>query len=260
MCENTIKAIGSLEVYTLLYISFRRLTGLDERIRLAVAQALADRDVVDRYNPFVRSHHSDSASSSRSSGSLRKMFKRDVAEYYGLTVAGNRNELVDMLGVQRSFGEVILAHIWPAALMDAAHEIASDMMLPDDFHTSPRNYLLLPKDLRDAFDSGSIAFVPSRDSIVMRDFRGGIVSAINGQALNLPRAGEGRVPFKRLLSWFAWVAKGNSLTSGDVLVELESLLGASANSRGNDAVAALVEHGVRADSMARTVNALTLAQ
>ena len=45
------------------------------------------------------------------------------------------------------------------------------MALPPDFYTHPRNFLLLPRDVHEAFDAGLLGFVPSRDAIVVRVFR-----------------------------------------------------------------------------------------
>lgn len=186
---------------------------------------------------------------------MRKKFKRDVAAYYGLTVPGDDNMLVDMLGSQQRFIDVTLAHIWPSALMDVSPDFARELTLPADFHTSPRNYLLLPKDLHDAFDDGRVAFIPTRDSVIIRDFRGGAFSVLSGRTLHLPRGCEGRIPFKRLLSWFAWVAKGSSLFSR----QRSTSVGASSSSSGNEAFERHIARGINACRFSRSVDSLTLS-
>ena len=89
----------------------------------------------------------------------RRALKASVAEFCGLACAGNPNELVDMLGVRRPFQEVELAHLWPASYQDFG-PYAAEMALPGDFNTSERNFLLLPRDLHQAFDSARVCFIP----------------------------------------------------------------------------------------------------
>jgi hypothetical protein len=164
-----------------------------------------------------------------------------------------------MLGNEQRFDQVTLAHLWPAALMETASALAGDLKLPADFSTTPRNFLLIPKTLHDAFDDGRVAFVPSRDGIVIREFRGSMFQHLNGRFLHIPRAGEGHVPFKRLLSWFAWFAKGNSLISAVASSELEKSLGASADEFGNTTLVKMVDKGTAVQRLSRLVVAVTLA-
>ena len=94
--------------------------------------------------------------------------------------------------------------------------------------------------------------MPARDGIVLRIFRADSlpanVAALDGTQLYLPRAGDGRTPFKRTLGWFAWLAKGARPVSPDVQAELDAALSASASSAGTQACASLV---ARARSVGR---------
>jgi hypothetical protein len=242
-------------------------------IEAAVAEVLAARDRVDRFNPFLVSHHSDTATSpsgtlGSSPRSVRKeervRFKREVATYYGLAT-GDPNTLVDMFGVVCRFDEVTLAHVWPNALVDAAPSLEDKLALalPHDFYRSPRNYLLLGKDVHDAFDAGLIAFIPSRGAINVRAFKP-VPAAVSAQVaglmerqLVLPRAAEGHVPFRRLLAWFAWLAKGLAVLPVPVVAEFdEPSLTASANAEAAKPLMALLDDAVRVRRVSRAVQAL----
>ena len=232
------------------------------------------RDRVDRFNPFLHSHHSDSATSP--SGSLaasptaertaRIKFKRRVAAYYGLATM-DPDTLKDMFGVERRFDAVTLAHVWPKALVDVARSLEGDeaLALPPDFFNSPRNYLLLDKATHDAFDAGHIAFIPSRGAIVVHIFQPVTVrvseqiSRLAERQLVLPRAGEGRVPFKRLLSWFAWLAKGLAIFPAQVVADLDASLTASASEEAAAPLKALLDDAVKSRRISRTVQALVLS-
>jgi hypothetical protein len=132
-----------------------------------------------------------------------------------------------------------------ARLVQNVADFAREMALPVDFHVEPRNFLLLPKDVHDAFDDGKIGFIPAGDKITLRVFnRDGLaedIAVLDGAPLRLPREGEGHVPYKRTLGWFAWLAKGATVVSPAVRAELEAAMGSSASSSGNDALKVLVE-------------------
>ena len=207
--------------------------------------------MVEAFNPFARSHHSDTTSLSEgSSPSGRKAnaeqvaFKRLVADFYGLSLA-DPNKLVDMLGVERRFDEVTLAHIWPASYENFG-DYARQMALPADFHKQPRNFLLLDRELHAAFDDGRVAFLPSRAGVKVRvlspEGLSEAMRALDGRALHLPRPEA--APFKRTLGWFAWLAKGASRCSEELLGELNASISASASADGNEALGLLVAKAV----------------
>jgi len=172
-----------------------------------------------------------------------------VAAFYGLDGAANADTLTDMLGRQQSFGDATMAHLWPALYANFS-DYAREMALPADFHMHPRNFLLLPRAVHEAFDAGLLGFVPSRDAVVLRVFHSERlppgVAALDGTRLHLPRAAEGRVPFKRTLVWFAWLAKGAADLPEPVHAELTGALSASASSGGNAALASLVRRAAGA--------------
>ena len=212
--------------------------------------------MVEAFNPFARSHHSDVTSpsgsgvlspSSRAARTERVDFKRSVADFYGLMHADS-NKLVDMLGVERRFDEVTLAHIWPASYGNFG-DYAKEMALPADFHVQPRNFLLLDRELHVAFDDGRVAFLPSRAGIKVRVLRpeglSNAMLALDGRALHLPRPGA--TPFKRTLGWFAWLAKGASSCSRELLGELDASISVSASEDGNRMLSLLVEKAFRTD-------------
>ena len=221
-----------------------------------VAQALLDHRRVERLNPLARTRLSEATSptgSSAPSGTAsmrrveRRAFKASVAAWYGLDTAGD-DVISDMLGVPRRFDQVTLAHIWPESYGNFS-EYASEMALPGDFHLQPRNFLLLSRDVHDAFDAGKLGFVPAREGhFTVRVFRReGLpdgVASLDGVRLHLPRALEGHVPYRRSLGWFAWLAKGAAARSpGELGAELEAALEASESSSGNAALKRLVQRG-----------------
>ena len=171
--------------------------------------------------------------------------KASVAEFYGLSCADSPGELVDMLGVRRPFLEVELAHLWPASFQNFG-SFAAEMALPANFHATERNYLLLPKDLHQAFDSAKVCFIPCSAGIRLRVLRPeGLcarVAAMDGELLHLPSAAANpsRVPFKRILGWMAWLAKGASALAPAAEREMSEALGASASAEGNAALRSLV--------------------
>ena len=225
----------------------------------AVDRALDDYRLVEAFNPFARSHHSEitSASAGGSSPSARVRtdqriaLKRSVADFYGLSLV-DPDKLVDMLGVERPFSDVTLAHIWPASYGNFG-AYAAQMALPPNFNNQPRNFLLLDRELHEDFDGGRVAFLPSRTGVKIRVLRTDQVSAavraLDGRALFLPRPGA--VPFKRTLGWFAWLAKGASSCSEEVLGELNESISASASAEGNEALRRLVEKAARAKKITR---------
>ena len=87
------------------------------------------------------------------------------------------------------------------------------MALTGNFHANERNFLLLPKDLHQAFDSAKVCFIPCTAGIRVRVLRPeGLcarVVALDGQLLHVPSAAATppRVPFKRILGWMAWLAR-----------------------------------------------------
>jgi hypothetical protein len=237
--------------------------------------AVSDYRKVHALDPFARMHPVRSATPSEVSarsgsggggGSSpvaftqreRREFKASVAEFYGLACADNPNELVDMLGVRRPFNEVELAHLWPATYQDFG-PYAVEMALPGDFHANQRNYLLLPKDLHQAFDSAKVCFIPCTAGIRVRVLRSegtcAHVKELDGTLLHLPSATASppRVPFKRILGWMAWLAKGASALAPAAEKEMSEALGASASAQGNAALQALVETAKRTGYKSGTV-------
>ena len=178
-------------------------------------------------------------------------FKRSVADFYGLLHA-DPNKLVDMLGVERRFDEVTLAHIWPASYGDFG-DYAREMALPVDFHTQPRIFLLLDRELHVAFDDGRVAFLPSRAGIKIRVLRreglSDAIFALDGRVLHLLKPDT--TPFKRTLGWFAWLAKGATSCSSELLGELDSKFSASASEDGNRMLGLLVKKAVRTEKIMR---------
>ena len=201
-------------------------------MRAAVAAALADAKLIRALNPFAREHHSDATSHSSAplspSRAERRAFKASVAAFYGLDHEGDAGTLTDMLGVARPCHEVTLAHLWPASYGNFG-EYARDMALPAGFHEQPRNFLLLPRDVHEAFDKGLVAFVPKRDGgIVLRVLRPeslpALVVSLDGARLHLP---SGKAPYRRTLGWFAWLAKGAVDVAPGVREELDEALDAT---------------------------------
>ena len=155
-----------------------------------------------------------------------------------------------MLGVERRFDEVTLAHIWPASYGNFG-DYAKEMALLVDFHTQPRNFLLLPRELHVAFDDGRVAFLPSRTGIKVRVLHpeglSSAILALDGRALHLPRPEAS--PFMRTLGWFAWLAKGASSCSGELLGELDASISASTSEDGNRMLGLLLEKACRTEKI-----------
>ena len=136
-------------------------------------EALEEMDLLQRINPFAMSHHSDSLSAFSPTGAMRfppdnerTDFKAEVARFYGLN-SKLKGMVYNMLGELVPFSEATLAYIWPASYTnwgDACEALA----LPGEFYKEPRNYLLLPKAIHDAFDHGHLIFTPSKRHITIR--------------------------------------------------------------------------------------------
>lgn len=195
-----------------------RDTALFESSKLEEVHGL--RSLCDRMNPFLASHHSDSISIHSPPGSVRfpatepdrRKFKKAVAAHYGLTSA-NKGMLFNMLGEEQAKGEVILAHIWPRSYTNWG-DPCEHLGMPKDFHMNPRGFLLLPKEVEKAFDSGVLILVPSPPAgaagsraitihVIRPDAASEYVKALDGRQLYIPQG----LPFCRLLAFFALQAK-----------------------------------------------------
>jgi hypothetical protein len=217
-------------------------------MRRAVHRALRERDLFDRVNPFARSHHTDSISVHSPDGAARHppsderyTFKLRVAEFYGL-LATDAEQLVDMFGVTRRVKDVTLAHVWPASYTNWGDMVA-ELAMPVGFHTEPRNFMLLPRDVHEAFDTGNVVFVPStlgircfvRPEAPVSD----AVRQLHGRSLHLPLHTS---PYKRLLAFFARCATRHVFRSldPDVRAAFEEASSASEDTAGNAALQSLI--------------------
>jgi hypothetical protein len=81
------------------------------------------------------------------------------------------------------------------------------------------------------------------------------VAELYGVLLHLPNATASPpcVPFKRILGWMAWLAKGASALAPAAAHEMSEALGASASAEGNAALRQLVDAAVRAGYRSGTV-------
>ena len=196
--------------------------------------------LVQSFNPFAVEHQSDSVSVAGVTPAPTTIdaFKRRVAKFYGLESA-DENRLVDMLGDERPSSDVTLAHVYPKSYANFGL-YAAEMSLPPDFNTNPRNFMLLPRPLHTDFDCGFVAVIPSATALRIRVLDSSRASeesrTLDGRVLILPREAEGRVPYRRTLGWFAWLAMGATSFLGaardvDVAVdgELEDAINASHN-------------------------------
>ena len=165
-----------------------------------------------------------------------------------------------MRGQRVEFNQATLAHIWPASYANFS-DAAANLALPANFHNQPRHYLLLPKYLHDAFDAGRVGFIPTHTGFIIRVFQHDKVSAevnsLDGQALIIPKVGA--MPFKRILGWFAWLAKGACDLSPGIQLELGESLTASDSHEGNAALSVLLDKAVRTEKVSRLVQGLVLA-
>lgn len=258
------QALSMARTGTAGVVSGERVAGF--MVTQAEAEALAQKRVLEykrvaSYDPFPRIlPHSPSTPSERSTASgsgggapisasptskERKALKEAVAKFYGLSCDDDPNSLVDMLGLRNPFHKVELAHIWPASYQDFGY-FARDMALPGDFFINPRNYLLLPRDLHEAFDGAKVCFIPCQAGIRVRVLHGegisGRVAALDGTLLHLPNsaATPPGVPYKSILGWMAWLAKGFRILTPESEEEMREALGASGSSEGNAALTSLV--------------------
>lgn len=176
-----------------------------------------------------------------------------MAEFYGLTDP-DPNYLVDMLGSRAPFHSVTRAHLYPRSFTNF-HQFASYMSLPPDFNTNPRNFLLLDKELHDAFDAGFVGFLPRSGAFVIRVFRPTRVSLrvanLNGQQLRWSNAAS--QPYRRILGWFAWLARGTDESTVETANELEAALDASDNPDGNTALRQAIEVAISANKVVRSM-------
>ena len=178
------------------------------------------------YNP------PSSGSSSSPRREHRVGLKEATIDYYGLWASKEARTVYTMLAgpdddagaahpAAVPFSEAILAHIWPSSKAAEAEALISLLRLPHDFHVLPRNFLVLHKEAEAAFDAEALLLFPARTptlSAASRLFRTERITGatpaetaakrarLNGFArrrLFLPLAGEGHVPFMRLLAWKA---------------------------------------------------------
>ena len=219
---------------------------------------------MESFNPYARSHHSDLTASAGSQGALalspssrsaERATKVAVANYYGLTDP-DPNYLTDMLGNRHRFDAVTSAHLYPKSYQNF-HEFASYLSLPSSFLTGsdPRNFLLMDKELHDAFDDGFIGFIPNQSkSLTIRVFRRARVSArvvgLHGQTLHWPN--KHHQPYRRILGWCAWLAKGATSVDAEVGQELEAVLDASDDVEGNKALKAAVNQALSVNKAVRS--------
>lgn len=210
-----------------------------------------------RLNPFALSHHSDSLSAASPVPAARfpaepdhHAFKVEVARYYGHCVKGHPELLRNMLNETVSFAETTLAHIWPASYTNWG-EVCASLGLPGEFYKDPRNYLLLPKPLHDAFDRGHVVLIPDRAGITIRlikasRFTTGL-EGLDGRRLCIPR--KGASPYKRELAYFALRAKGMLQVSRQVEDAIWDSLSAGSEG-GNAKVKQLVDKLIRNKQLA----------
>ncbi len=204
-----------------------------------------------RLDPFAKSHHSDSLSAAspipvdRFPADLhRHDFKMEVAKYYGLVVKGRPHLLRNMLNETVPFAEATLAHIWPATYTNWDDDVSASLGLPAEFYKDPRNYLVLPKPLHDAFDHGHAVFIPSKKGITIRIIKDSRLTShlksLDGMRFCIPR--EGASPYKRELAYFALRAKGVLQVSPLVEHAIWGGLSASGSEGGNAKVKQLVRN------------------
>ena len=213
---------------------------------------MRERDLFDRLNPFARSHHTESISFHSPEGAAERVppsnerfdFKRRVAAFYGLEAA-DAESLVDMFGVTRPMGEVALAHVWPASYTNWG-DLEEELAMPVGFHSEPRSFMLLPRDVHVAFDDGGVIFVPSSSSIkcfVLSADASDAVRQLHGRDLHLPLNTS---PYKRMLAFFARCAARHSFfdLDGHVQAALEAATACLEDSAGNEALQSLIDRMV----------------
>ena len=132
-----------------------------------------------------------------------------------------RRGLTELLAQRRAEAAEAKAAAEAEAKAAEAEALISLLRLPHDFHVLPRNFLVLHKEAEAAFDAEALLLFPARTptlSAASRLFRTERITGatpaetaakrarLNGFArrrLFLPLAGEGHVPFMRLLAWKA---------------------------------------------------------
>lgn len=182
-------------------------------------------------SPTSPSGGSSVTRSTRSSHSVSSTLIEGVYAHYGL----HRGH-THMLGS----GHGSVAHLWPSSSTQHVGWIGKLLGLRDDFMNDARNYLVLPKDLHDAFDEGVVVFLPRRvpltSSLIGVDvgerrqltvrvlserlthFRNpttrAAIAAYHDKTLSWPNSNAR--PFTRLLAWHAWCVRGSQLLQHDV--------------------------------------------
>ena len=225
----------------------------------------------------VFSPPSSSGSSNRSPRDEHRVaLKIETIDYYGLWASAEPDEtarrVFTMLAsstaeeaapVSVPFQEAALAHIWPSALAPKALDAGGLLCLPEGFHVSPRNFLLLRKPVERAFDADALLILPrrtategleavarvfSRHTSRLPDAERALFSraataaspaaaaaaaaaapacgstGYDGRLLFLPRAADGRVPFMRLLAWKALSALRAAHEDADAQADLPAEL------------------------------------
>ncbi len=122
------------------------------------------------------------------------------------------------------------------------------------------NFLLLDKETHDAFDDGFIGIISIRDSndLVIRVFRTPIgnieratyINSLNGRRLTWPNTVA--KPYRRILGWFARLAKGSTVVNADVGAELDYTLDGSEDSSGNEALKGAIQSALRLNHVIRS--------
>ena len=81
------------------------------------------------------------------------------------------------------------------------------------------------------------------------------VVALDGQLLHVPSAAAtpSRLPYKRILGWMAWLAKGASVLAPAAELEMNEALGAPGSAEGNVALQSLVDTAARSGYRSGTV-------
>ena len=210
----------------------------NEAVLASIQATLADlvrrearRDLERCFIPPI--YNPPSSGSSRSPKPEHRLgLKEATIDYYGLWASKKDCTVYTMLAgpdddagaahpAAVPFADTVLAHIWPSSKSADAEVLVSLLRLPHDFHVLPRNFLVLHKEAEAAFDAEALLLFPARTptlSATSRLFRTERItgatpaetaakrSRLDGFArrrLFLPLAGEGRVPFMRLLAWKA---------------------------------------------------------
>lgn len=151
------------------------------------------------------------------------------------------------------FRDCTAAHIYPRNAEFPA-EIAAALALPEDFMTSPRSLLLLPKAVELAYDRQAIVLAPALGRITVWPAFVGRLSSVElaevapyfGTHLQWPAmtAAEPHFPYMRLLAWACLAVlrakppKFAGMPTADAIEE-EAKSPASPTATGNDGLARL---------------------